>query len=175
MPNIVIPPVQSYCGFNPWSMVGFKIRYDSNGGGAAGTYTASVVLPPYAYLIDVALVGVTLWTGSSTIGVIVGDGDDDNGFFTTANLKATDLLAGEAISVNAGTAMAGGLIGAYVANSAWAVGGGTTNARYSTSARTITALVTAAGTATAGETHFLVSYAIMSGSLPLGAPVYAAS
>ncbi len=134
-----------------------------------------MVLPPYCYLYDVALIGVSLWTGTSTIGAIVGDGDDDNGFFTTTNLKATDLLAGEAISVNAGTAMAGGLIGAYVANSAWAVGGGTTNARYNVTARTITCLVTAAGTATAGETHFLVTYTQLSGSEPLGTPTYAAT
>lgn len=167
--SIVVPGTPIFTGFNTVEHDGFVFKYNSNGGGAAGTYTGTVKIPPNCYLVDVALYGVSLWTGSSTVAAIVGDADDDNGYLVSTNLKATDLLAGEAISVAAGTAMAGGLIGAYVANSAWAGG------VYSTSARSITCLITAVGTATAGETHFIVKYMRFSPSRGLGTPVYAAT
>jgi hypothetical protein len=175
MPNVVCPAIRPWDGYNPVIFTGHKIRYDSNGGGAAGTYTASVVVPAYCYLWDVMLVGKTLWTGSSTIAVIVGDADDDNGFIVSTNLKSGgELAAGQSVSIAAGTALAGGRIGAYIASSAWVVGSGTYG-RYAEVPRTITALVTAAGTATAGETHFIVAYAQASGSEPLGTPVFAAT
>jgi hypothetical protein len=163
-----------YNGFNPIVMVGHKVKYDSNGGGAAGTYRASIIVPAYCYLVDVQLHGISLWTGSAGITGIVGDADDPDGFFTSRDLKATDLLANQSLSVAAGTALAGGGIGAYIASSRWTIGSGA-YARYTPVARTITFLVTAAGTATAGETHFLVLYTEPSGREPLGTPVYTAT
>lgn len=170
-----IPPQVPNIGANVPVWCGFKFLYNSNGGGAAGTYTGSIIVPAYCYLVDVMLINVVLWTGSDTITAIVGDGDDDNGFLTTTNLKATDLIAYEAASVGAGTALAGGLVGAYIANSQWTPGSGTYG-RYAPVARTLTCKITAAGTATAGETHFLVSYVgPFAGATCLQSPVYAAT
>jgi len=172
---VVIPATQSWAGFNPVCAAGIKLLYNSGGGGgAAGTYLGDVVVPAYSYLVDVQLHGISLWTGSSTITAIVGDADDDNGFFTTTNLKATDLIANESISVAAGTALAGGLVGAYIANSQWTLGSGT-YARYAPVARTITCKVSAGGTCTAGETHMIVLFIPPFNSSPLGTPSYLAT
>lgn len=164
-----------YTGQNVVCWGGFIFKYDSGGGGgAAGAYTGSLVVPAYCYLMDVQLQGVTLWTGSGTVAAIVGDADDADGFITSTDLKATDLLAGESISIAAGTAMAGGKIGAYVANSQWCKGSGTYG-QYATAARTITCTITTSGTATAGETHLLIAYLPVHGREPFVAPTWAAS
>lgn len=170
-------PTRPWEGFNTDRWVGHDISYNSGGTGleaTSRTYTSNIIIPPKSFLLDVQLHAWTLWTGSGAISAIVGDADDDNGYFTTTNLKATDLLAKEAASVAAGTAMAGGLIGAYVANSQWVSGSGTYG-QYAEVARTITCKITAAGTATAGRTLFLVRYLEISGSEPLGVPTYLAS
>lgn len=155
------------------------IRYDATGASAAGTagvHTAGIVLPAYCYLLDVALVGVTLWAGGTAATVIVGDDDDADGFFVSSDLMATDLLAKEAIFVGAGTGLAGGRVGAYIAGSQWAVGGGSTSGIYRTVARTVTATVTTTGTVkTAGETHLLVSYLNFDGREPTFTATYAAT
>ncbi|QDV26345.1 hypothetical protein [Aureliella helgolandensis] len=109
----------------------------------AGTYTGSVPLPAGATIHDILVNGVALWNASGAVTLKVGDAADDDGFFTGVNLKATDLLAGESLSF----ALAGGKAGAYIANSQ-------VTPRYSPAARTINAIVTAAGTAgTAGRTR----------------------
>lgn len=113
---------------------------------AAGTYSGSVTLPAGAHLQDILVEGVALWDNGTSATMIVGDGADDDGYYTAVNLKATDLLAGESISF----ALAGGKAGAYIANSQ-------VSPRYSASERTITASVTTVGTApTTGETRVLV-------------------
>jgi hypothetical protein len=112
---------------------------------AAGVYTASVTLPAGATVLDILVNGVALWNAGTSATLIVGDTDDD-GFFTDVNLKATDLLAGESLSLS----LAGGQEGAYVANSQ-------VSPRYSASARTITAKATTVGTApSTGETRVIV-------------------
>ena len=113
---------------------------------AAGVYTASVNLPAGSHLFDILVEGVALWDNGTSATLIVGDGTDDDGYFTGVNLKATDLLAGESLSF----AMAGGKAGADIANSQ-------VNRRYTGGERTITAKVTTVGTApTTGETRVLV-------------------
>jgi len=174
MPNTICPQ-RPYIGFNATRWVGHKLTYNSNGAGAAGTITSNIYVPAYCYLVDVQLIGVTLWTGSSTIAAIVGDADDDNGFFVTTNLKSGgNLAAGQRLAIGAGTAMAGGQIGAYVASSAWVVGSGTYGP-YAAVPRIITCKITAAGTTTAGETHFVVGYREFDATEPLGTPVFAAT
>jgi hypothetical protein len=81
--------------------------------GAAGVYTAGVVLPAASTVLDVVVNGIALWTAGTSAVLIVGDTADPNGFYDDVNLKATELLAGESLSF----ALAGGVAGAYIANS----------------------------------------------------------
>ena len=108
-----------------------------------------IKVPANSYILDVQVHGISLWVSGAAASLIVGDGDDDNGFHTATNLKATDLLAGEANTME----HPGGLAGAY------------TDAQqrkfYSASARTVIAKLTLTANATAasaGETRVLVMY-----------------
>lgn len=113
----------------------------------AGTVTGSVALPAGASVLDIIVDGVTLWNAATSATMIVGDAGDADGFFTGVNLKATDLLAGESISLD----QAGGKAGAYVASSQ-------VSPRYSASARTISGVVTQVGSGTTGLTRMTVVY-----------------
>jgi len=120
---------------------------DGSGQGAAGVYTASVVIPPGAYVNDVQVHGVTLWDSGSSASMIVGDEDDDNGFYEATDLKSGGALtAGEVFAFNHD----GGEKGAYVTDDDGALGG------YSSTARTVTAQITSGGAGTTGETRFIV-------------------
>ena len=126
-----------------------ELRFQETAG--AGTYTASVLLDAGTTLLDIIVNGVALWTATTSATLIVGDGDNDDGFFEATDLKATDLLAGQSISF----AFAGGKAGAYLANSH-------VSPRYTGNGRTITAKVTTVGAAgDAGRTRVLVVYARM--------------
>lgn len=116
----------------------------------AGTYTGSVTVPAGASIVNIIVNGVALWTASGSVTMKVGDVADDDRHFTAVDLKATDLLAGESISFEA----AGGKAGADFNVNQW-------NNRYSASARTISGIITAAGTGgTAGRTRMTVIYAL---------------
>ena len=130
--------------------------------GAAGTYTGSIVLPAGATLLDVIVHGEALWTAGTSATLKVGDATDDDGIFVGVNLKATDLLAGESISMNG---LAGGKHGADLAldyTSVATIGASQIKRRETsiTAERTISAVVTTVGTAGfAGRTRVLVIYA----------------
>ena len=116
----------------------------------AVAYTLTLPLPAGATILDVVVDGIAHWTNAGTATLIVGDGNDDNGFFVSTNLKATDLLAGESFSLLA----AGGLVGAYVANAQ-------VSPRYSATARSVIAVATTSSTAGgAGVTRVNVYYAL---------------
>ncbi len=115
----------------------------------AGVYTGAVELPAGATLLDIIINGVALWTATTSATLKVGDGDDDDGYYTGVDLKATDLLADESLSFSE----AGGKAGAYIANSQ-------VSPRYAAAARTISGVVTTVGAAgNAGRTRMLVVYA----------------
>ena len=108
-----------------------------------------VKVPANSYILDVQVHGVSLWVSGAAVAMIVGDGDDDNGFHASTDLKATDLLAGEANTME----HPGGLAGAYTASEQ--------RVFYSSSARTVIANITFTANATAasaGETRVLVMY-----------------
>ena len=108
-----------------------------------------VKVPANSYILDVQVHGVSLWVSGAAVAMIVGDGDDDNGFHASTNLKATALLAGEANTME----HPGGLAGAYTASEQ--------RVFYSSSARTVIADITVTNHATAvsaGETRVLVMY-----------------
>ncbi len=118
--------------------------------GAAGVYTGSVNIPAGATIHDIIVNGVVLWGAGSSATMIVGDADNDDGYFTGVNLKATDLLVGESISFS----QAGGKAGAYIANSQ-------VSPRYSASARVISGIVTTVGTTSSvGRTRMTVLYSL---------------
>jgi hypothetical protein len=120
--------------------------------GVAAAYTCKVFVPAFSILLDVGLHCVALWDAGTSATGKVGDAVDDDGVFTAIDLKATDLIAAESIAVSGGTALAGGKVGADIANSQW-------NRRYLTTDRIITFTNTLVGTAaTTGETIFWVSF-----------------
>ena len=81
--------------------------------------------------------------------MIVGDGDDDNGWYTSTNLKATDLLADEALTFE----HPGGKAGVFLASEA--------RIFYNAGAVDVIAKVTTVGTAaTVGRTRLAVFYSI---------------
>lgn len=164
---------QPYIGANVAKWVGGRMYYGN--GAAAGVHTVAIQVPAYSILLNVGIIGVALWNQGTSAALIAGDADDDNGFIVSTDMKATDLLAGESIWVGAGTAMAGGKIGAYVANSQWTIGSGVAP-QYNTAARVVTFTLTTVGTAaTTGETICLVNYLTFSGCEPITTGTYVAS
>ena len=115
--------------------------------GVAGVYTGTIALPAGSRIIDVGVDGIAVWTAGTSAKLIVGDGDDDDGFFTETNLKATDLLAGEINNIE----HPGELAGAYIVNEQRKL--------YSAAARNIIGVATSVGAGTAGRTRLYVVYA----------------
>lgn len=116
----------------------------------AGTYTGTMALPAGNRIIDIGCDGQALWNSSGACALIVGDDADPDGFFTSTDLKATDLLAGEINNLE----HPGGKAGVYIASEQRNL--------YSATARSIIAVVTqASGTGTAGRTRVYVVYAVV--------------
>src|ERR1041385_6495818 len=76
----------------------------------AGTYTGSVTGPAVATSLDIQVQSPALGPAATSATMKVGDGADDDGWYTNVNLKATDLLVGEVIRF----ASTGGKEGAYL-------------------------------------------------------------
>jgi len=80
---------------------------------SAGTsYTATVEVPANSLVHDICFTSTVLWDGTSA-SLGVGDDDDPDGWFTTVDLKATDLLVGEVVCA-ADDGAWGGVDGAYL-------------------------------------------------------------
>ena len=122
------------------------ITWNDNGGGAAGVYSISTIIPAGAYIQDIQVHTDTLWDSDTSATLIVGDSDDDNGFYTGVNAKATDLVANEVLSFY----HLGGKEGAYVTDDNGVM------TQYSSSARTVTAQMTTVGATTAGVTRIII-------------------
>lgn len=119
----------------------------------AGTYTGTVALPAGAVVIDIIVHAIALWAAATSAALIVGDAVDDNGFFASTDLKATDLLAGESISF----AQTGGKEGADLDDPA---AGAHVRRRYLATARNIIGKVVSVGAGTTGRTLMTVVYAV---------------
>jgi hypothetical protein len=131
---------------------------EAAGNNAAGTYNADVVVPAGSYIVDIIVHAVALWNSAGACTLIVGDGVDPDCYFTGVDLKATDLLAAEGLSLSGGTGLAGGKVGADVANSQF-------NRRYLATERTVRATVTcAAASGSTGVTRVIVEYLTPSGT-----------
>lgn len=115
----------------------------------AGTYTGTMALPAGNRIIDIGCDGQALWNSAGACALIVGDDADPDGFFTSTDLKATDLLAGEINNLE----HPGGKAGVYIASEQRNL--------FSATARNIVAVITqASGTGTAGRTRVYVVYAV---------------
>lgn len=114
----------------------------------AGTYTGTMSLPAGSRIIDIGCDGIALWNSAGACALVVGDAGSANGFFTSTDLKAVDLLAGEINNIE----HPGGKAGTYLASEARSL--------YSATARDVIAVVTqASGTGTLGRTRVYVVYA----------------
>jgi hypothetical protein len=116
----------------------------------AGTYTGEVALPAGAILIDIIVAAVALWDAATSASLEVGNSGDPDGYFTAVDLKATDLLANESISLSSKD----GGVGGADAPATHIID------RYKATAETITATVVSSGAGTLGRTRVLVVYAL---------------
>ena len=140
---------QPYCGYTPTQCAAVKLDLNIDSTNAAGVYTASVKIPAYSMITDVIVHAVALWNAGTSALMIVGDGDDPNGFYTSTDLKATVLLAGESLSFSAAGAVGGAFVAATHYSDTW-----------NTAERTVTMEITTVGTApTTGETIMFVTFA----------------
>lgn len=133
-------------------------------GSAAGVYTADVLLPAYAVLMDVIIHNEALWTAGTSATLETGfysvssgaistviDADD---IYAAVNLKATDLLAGAAMSFAWGGGKEGDLQGVVATQDALIDCVDVVD-------RFIRTKVTTVGTVgTAGKTYVYVVYAV---------------
>jgi len=175
MPDIVVPsgPATPYVGFNCDRWYAHRFYYanvvNSSGSvGVAAVLTANLIVPAYTLLLGCIVTSQALWNQGTSALLDVGDADDADGILTQVDCKATDLLQYESVSNEAGTALAGGKIGAYIANSQWGKGSGTYG-QYSPVVRTLTAKLTTIGTAaTTGDITVLWNVLLpFSGSEPI--------
>lgn len=150
----------------PGSVRSESIRFLESAGTAAGVYSASFAIPDGAVLIDCMVHGHALWAAGTSATLIVGDATDDDGIFAAVNLKATDLLAGESLTM----AFPGGKFGADLAvdyTSVATIGASQVKRRRIAGARTVSAKVTTAGTVgTTGVTDVVFVYAYPSPITP---------
>ena len=126
--------------------------------GAATSYTGSVVLPAASILHDIYVIPRVLWNGTSAT-LKVGDTADDDGFFTGVNLKVTDALVGEVLSLGDSENW-GGKQGAYLVAATGARGPLTNNFGLSyVTGSTINFIVTpGAADGTLGRTDCVVTF-----------------
>ena len=123
--------------------------------GAAGTYTGSVTVPAYAWLLDIKVYNLLYWGAGTSAVMIVGDVADPNGWFDDINVKATDIVDhsggnAEVIDFN----NPGGQEGAYLVTAT-----GERDLMFATTERVITGVVTTVGTTSSvGRTRMLVLY-----------------
>lgn len=128
--------------------------------GAATSYTASFAIPAGAVLHNIRVIARALWDGTSAT-LKAGDAVDDDGYFVGVNLKASDLLVGEVLSVEDGD-LWGGKNGAYLVAASGQRGPVATNfGQYYPAGTTIKAIVTpGAADGSAGRTLVEVEYSI---------------
>ncbi len=131
------------------------------------THTATFTIPAGATLLDILVVPQVLWTGG-TAAFTCGDANSANGWFTTTNLKATDLILGERLQASNANNW-GGVNGAYL-TTAGRFGQQSTNmiGGYCPTAYSVIGVVTVGTPATtAGRTRMTVLYSIGASVTPV--------
>jgi hypothetical protein len=147
---------------NPGTVRAESIRFlESDGnavGGLAGTWSGSIAIPAGACIVDVIVHCTAVWNATTTAVLTVGDGDTADGYYTAVNLKATDLTAGQDLTL----AMAGGKQGTFLGDASSA--GVHTTKAFNLAARNCVAKVITTGAPVTGRTGdttvtFLYTYA----------------
>lgn len=135
--------------------------------GAGTSYTLTIPVPAGATIHDILVIPRVLWNGTSA-SLKVGDTANDDGFFASVDLKATDLVVGEVLSIlhgpddDAGDGLWGGKNGDYLVAATGQRGPQTTNfGLYYAAGSNITFIVTpGAADGSAGRTQCVVVYSI---------------
>jgi hypothetical protein len=115
-----------------------------------GTYTATVVVPAGATVLDVIWRNTVVWGNAGSASLVVGDDDDANGYIEATDIKTAP--AADTVGASAGLSSRlslGATIGAYKGGAG----------KYCAAQKTITATVTTGvGTAATGRSRLLVVY-----------------
>ncbi len=126
----------------------------------SATYTITVAVPAGAFIHDIRVTNQALWTAGTSATLKVGDTADDDGYFINGNMKATDLVLGEVLSV-VNSSLWGGLEGAYLVAATGQRGPQATNfGLYYAAGSNITFAVVKVGSGTAGRTAVSVTYSV---------------
>jgi hypothetical protein len=124
------------------------------------THTGTVVLPAGAWIHNIEVTSSVLWGAGAAV-MKVGDSVDDDGYFVGVDLKATDLLVGEVLSIKHGD-LWGGKEGAYLVAASGRRGPTSSNfGPYQAAGTSIIGViaVTTPGS-TAGRTFMNVTYSV---------------
>jgi hypothetical protein len=125
------------------------------------THTATIAIPAGATLLDILVSAGVLWGAAAAV-LKVGDTADDDGYFIGVDLKATDLLVGEVISVSGSTGNWGGKNGAYLVAATGRRGPAATNfgAHYPAGSNILATVTVTTPAVTTGRTYLTVFYAV---------------
>lgn len=124
------------------------------------TYTITIPVPAGAWIHDITVTNQALWTAGTSAALDVGDTADPNGFFAAVDLKATDLVVGEVLSVRDST-LWGGKEGAYLVAATGRRGPTSTNfGLYYAAGSNILFAAAKTGSGTEGRTHVSVTYSV---------------
>lgn len=133
------------------------------------THTATFTIPAGATLNDIIVTPVVLWGATTSAGFTCGDVNSANGWFTTTDLKATDLVLGERLQAANATRW-GGVNGAYLVSATGRFGQQSTNmiGGYSPNAYSVIGVITVVGpSATTGRTRMTVIYTMGTAVVPV--------
>ena len=147
-------------GVGAGAVVAAAIKFDASAGGAAGTHTGTVELPAGAVLLNIQVVTTVLWDSGTSATLIVGDDDDDNGWFENTNVKATDLAVGEVMDISNAENW-GALQGVYLVAATGRKGrvtAGVDSGVYYGAATEVVGKITTVGSSTVGTTYMIVTY-----------------
>ena len=136
------------------------------------TLTGTVELPAGARLIDILISITVLFDDSGAVTMDVGDDDDANGWFAAINMKATDLVVGELLSIMHGD-LWGGKEGAYLVAATGRRGrttaGVDSGTYYGAASEVIGVITTANQDGTAGRAFMDVIYSVPTAVAATGA------
>jgi hypothetical protein len=119
----------------------------------AGTYTGTVVVPAGATVQDVQVRNTALWTASVSASLVIGDGDDANGYVEATNVKTAPIADTNGAGAGFSSRLTlGATIGVYKGGAG----------KFCAAQKTITATITTVDVATGntGITRVLVTYAV---------------
>jgi hypothetical protein len=146
-------------------LVSKRVTLTENESGTS--YVGTIPVPAGAVIEDIQVIARVLWDGTSAA-LDVGDTGDPNGYFAAVDLKATDLVVGEMLSIkvgpddDAGDGLWGGVNGAYLVAATGRRGPVTSNfgLSYVAGSDILFTVTPGAADGTAGRTDCVVIYSL---------------